>query len=74
MKKLATLTALLLLAVLIVLPAVCSVNRTATNPQTADGSPTPFPVPKTGPHADSSLTADGSPTPFPVPHLNSLAA
>jgi hypothetical protein len=56
MKKLATLTALSLLAMLIVLPVIHSVNLLA-------GKPTAF-VP--------TLRADGWPLPFPVPHGNSL--
>ena len=71
MKKLATLTVLSLLAMLIVLPTACSVNYSPSTSLTADGSPTPFPVPHV--QDNSFLTADGSPTPFPVPWQNSLA-
>jgi hypothetical protein len=72
MKKLATLTALSLLAMLIVLPTACSVNYSGSNSLIADGWPTPFPVPHV--QDNSLLTADGWPTPFPVPHVqdNSL--
>ena len=72
MKKLATLTALSLLAVLIVLPTTCSVNYSASKPLIAEGWPLPFPFPP-GSHTDSSLTAEGWPLPFPFPPQNSLA-
>jgi hypothetical protein len=66
LKKLATLTALSLLAMLIVLPTACSVNYSASNSLIAEGWPLPFPFPP-GLHADSSLTAEGWPLPFPFP-------
>jgi hypothetical protein len=45
MKKLATLTALSLLAMLIVLPTACSVNYSPSTSLTAVGNPLPFPFP-----------------------------
>jgi hypothetical protein len=61
----------LTLALLILLPALSTVNATAQNAGShsalvADGTPAPPPVP----HPDALLVADGTPAPPPVPHPN----
>jgi hypothetical protein len=66
MKKLATLTALSLLAMLIVLPATCSVNYSGSNSLVAEGWPLPMPHPPAA-HDTSLLTAEGWPLPMPHP-------
>jgi hypothetical protein len=66
MKQLATLTALSLLAMLIVLPTTCSVNYSASNSLIADGWPLPLPIPPRA-HDNTFLTADGWPLPLPIP-------
>jgi hypothetical protein len=74
LKKPAFAVAVSLLAVLIVLPVVRSVNLSAGKPitidriQYADGSPLPPPIPPKPPSInDHTLVADGSPLPPPIP-------
>ncbi len=62
---------LFVLALLIVLPVLSTVNATAPrhasgNTMVADWSPGPPPVPH--PDAEPLLVADGSPGPPPTPH------
>ena len=69
MKKPVALAVLSLSALLIVLPVICSVNRSTSNPAPrsdvfrADGWPLPLPPPLT-----ETLVADGQPLP-PFPPL-----
>jgi hypothetical protein len=74
LKKTAIAVAVSLLAVLIVLPVVRSVNLPAGKPitidriQYADGSPLPPPIPPKPPSVNANaLLADGSPLPPPIP-------
>ena len=64
MKKLAAVATLSLLAVLIVLPAICSVKYIASNPIIADGGPMPWPF-STAAQSNTTLRADGGPMPWP---------
>ena len=64
MKKLATLSALLLLATLILLPATSNGKYNVSKPTIADGNPFP-PLPP-GPSNLGVLVADGNPFP-PLP-------
>jgi hypothetical protein len=61
------------LALLIVLPAVCCVNYTASKPAIAEGNPLPWPKP---PAVNNNvvLTAEGNPLPWPKPPKVSLVA
>ena len=76
MKKTSLAVAVSVLAVLMVLPVVRSVNRSAGKPVTidqtlrADGSPQPPLPPKPLSMSTSTLVADGSPQP-PVPPKSS---
>jgi hypothetical protein len=72
MKKLATLTALSLLAMLIVLPGTCSVNCSPSTSLTAEGSPLPWPGPPKI-VGNAVLAAEGSPLPWPGPPLSPVA-
>jgi hypothetical protein len=74
LKKTALAIAVSVLAVLIVLPVVRSVNLSAGKPisidrtQFADGSPLPPPIPPKPPSMNAdTLVADGSPLPPPIP-------
>jgi hypothetical protein len=74
LKKTALAVAVSVLAVLIVLPVVRSVNLSAGKPitidrtQFADGSPLPPPIPPKPPSMNANmLVADGSPLPPPIP-------
>jgi hypothetical protein len=74
LKKTAIAVAVSLLAVLIVLPVVRSVNLPAGKPitidriQYVDGSPLPPPIPPKPPSVyANALLADGSPLPPPIP-------
>ena len=74
MKKTALAVAASVLAVLMVLPIVRSVNLSAGKPVTidrmqyADGSPLPPPIPPKPPSVNANtLVADGSPLPPPIP-------
>ncbi len=73
MKKLAAVAALSLLAVLIVLPAIGSVNYIASNPLVAEGNPLPWPKPPVV-NNNAVLTAEGNPLPWPKPPMVSLVA
>jgi hypothetical protein len=64
MKTLGRMTAVALLALLIVLPAVSHVNYTASKPAIADGSSLPWPKPPVV-NNNAVLTADGEPLPWP---------
>jgi hypothetical protein len=73
-KKTALAVAASVLAVLMVLPVVRSVNLSAGKPVTidrmqyADGSPLPPPIPPKPPSMNAhTLVADGSPLPPPIP-------
>jgi hypothetical protein len=72
LKKTALAVAVSVLAVLIVLPVVGSVNLSAgksitiDRTQFADGSPLPPPIPPSSMNADT-FVADGSPLPPPIP-------
>jgi hypothetical protein len=73
-KKKALAVAASVLAVLMVLPIVRSVNLSAGKPVTidrmqyADGSPLPPPIPPKPPSMNThTLVADGSPLPPPIP-------
>ncbi len=78
MKKVATLMALLLAAVLIVLPVTSFVNHSADNPSLnsptfrADGNPYP-PLPPPPQQLPTTLVADGNPYP-PLPPPQQLPA
>jgi hypothetical protein len=73
MRKLASLTALSLFALLIVLPVICFVNHSAGNSDwgnptlRSDGNPFP-PLP---PNPPTTLVADGNPFPPLPPQLGS---
>jgi hypothetical protein len=74
LKKTALAVAVSVLAVLIVLPVVRSVNLSPGKPVTidrtqyADGSPMPPPIPPQPPSINANvLVADGSPMPPPIP-------
>jgi len=74
LKKTALAIAVSVLAVLIVLPVIGSVNLSAGKPitihrtQFADGSPLPPPIPPKPPSMNgNTLVADGSPLPPPIP-------
>jgi hypothetical protein len=74
LKKTTLAVAVLLLAVLMVLPVMGSVNLSAGKPitidrmQYADGSPMPPPIPPKPPSMNANpLVADGSPMPPPIP-------
>ena len=75
MKKPVALAVLSLSALLIVLPVVCSVNRSTSNPAPrndvlrADGWPLPLPPPLT-----ETLVADGWPLPLPPPLTDTLVS
>jgi hypothetical protein len=66
MKKLAALTTLSLLAMLIVLPGTCFVNCSRSTFLIAEGSPLPWPAPPKI-SGNAILTAEGSPLPWPAP-------
>jgi hypothetical protein len=64
---------LLTLALLIVLPALSTVNATSaqnirSHSLIADGTPAPPPVPNPWFQHDAALVADGTPAPPPVPN------
>jgi len=63
MKKFATLSAVLFLAAIILLPGSGSGKYNVSKPLIADGSPLPWPIPPSG----GTLVADGSPLPWPIP-------
>ncbi len=63
MKKFATLSVVLLLAALILLPKAGNGKYNVSKPVVADGSPLPWPIPPKPP----VLIADGSPLPWPIP-------
>ncbi len=63
MKKLATLSVVLLLAALILLPEAGNGKYNVSKPVVADGSPLPWPP--FPPSGGSTLIADGSPLPWP---------
>ena len=74
MKKTTLVVAVSVLAFLIVLPVMRSVNLSAGKPVTidrtqyADGSPLPPPIPPKPPSMSANaLVADGSPLPPPIP-------
>jgi hypothetical protein len=74
LKKTALAVVFSVLAVLIVLPVVRSVNLSAGKPISidrftfADGSPMPPPIPPKPPSMNSNtVVADGSPMPPPIP-------
>jgi hypothetical protein len=74
MKKLATLTAFSLLAMLIVLPGTCFVNYSPSTSVTAEGWPLPWPgPPMVSGSSNNFLTAEGWPLPWPRPPLSSVA-
>jgi hypothetical protein len=73
MKILGRLVALSLLAALIVLPAVRSVNYTASKPAIAEGAPLPWPKPPLA-NDNAVLMAEGAPLPWPKPPMVSLVA
>ena len=63
MKKIAVLSAVFLLAVLILLPAATDGKYNVSKPVVADGTPLPWPIPPSG----GTLVADGTPLPWPIP-------
>jgi hypothetical protein len=73
MKRLAAVAALSLLAVLIVLPAIASVNYIVSNSLVADGQPLPWPKPPIT-NDNAVLMADGQPLPWPKPPMVSFVA
>jgi hypothetical protein len=74
MKKLAAVTTLSLLAVLIVLLGACSVNYVASNSFIADGAPLPWPFSLGAQTTDTPLIADGAPLPWPFSTQSSQLA
>lgn len=63
MKKFAVLSAVFLLAVLILLPSFTDGKYNVSKPVVADGTPLPWPIPPSG----GTLIADGTPLPWPIP-------
>jgi len=63
MKKFVILSAVLLLAGLILLPASINGKYNVSKPVLADGTPLPWPIPPSG----GTLVADGTPLPWPIP-------
>lgn len=83
MKKLVILSAVLFLAVFILLPANGNGKYNVSKPLVADGWPLPLPPPPPGsgsysPSSPETLVADGWPLPLPPPpsgsYLNNLLA
>jgi hypothetical protein len=73
MKKLAAVTTLSLLAVLIVLPALCSVNYVSSNSIIAEGNRLPWPFSTAAP-SNTTLSVEGNPLPWPFSTQSSQLA
>src|SRR6266851_3382141 len=78
LKKIAIAVAVSVLAVLIILPVMGSVNLSAGKPVTidrtlsADGGPLPPPIPQSRSMDVTTLVADGGPLPPPIPKSRSM--